>query len=222
MRLRLVLSAAVSIVLAGVVVTTTTATALSPSTGPAPATHSVIVRPVRSAGQPVNGFHVKAENGDSIDCSFADPSPGAVDPNIEDCSPSAAYAIACWKAASAHHALCMRNPTSHRLYRLPLMSSFAKTAAPKSSSRAPLLIVLTDGTRCSIRDGGAWSSLKSHPKWAGSYSCTRHGVVWASPKSKHYGINESGASWSVHTGSASGKGRLTIRHVSRSYFVGSG
>jgi hypothetical protein len=220
MRLRLVLIAALWTALAGAAATTTTATATAPSAATPPATHSVIVRPVTSAGQPASGFHVKAQKAGSIDCSFPDASPGAVGRNIEECSPSAEYAIACWKAAEAHHALCMRDPSSRRLYRIRLMSSFAKTAVAKSKSRAPLLIVLTDGTRCSIRDGGAWAVLKSHPKWTGAYTCSRHGVVWAPPHAKHYGIDESATSWSVHTGSATGNGTLTVRHVKRAYFVG--
>jgi hypothetical protein len=207
MRLRRVLIAVLSTVLVGAGITATAATASTPSAGTPAATQSIIIRPVTSTGKASSGFHVKAQGEkDAIDCSGRDPSPGAVDRNIEECSPSAAYAIACWKAATAHHVLCTRNPSSHRLYRIPLTSSFAKTAVAKPKSRAPLLIVLTDGTRCSIRDGGAWAILKSHPNWSGSYSCTKHGVVWASPHAKHYGINESTASWTVHTGSAAGTG----------------
>jgi hypothetical protein len=220
MRIRLVLFGAVSVALVGTTATSI-ATASPHPAAAAPATQSVIVRPVTSAGQPASGFHVKVQHGGSIDCGAPPfPSPGAVDRNIEECSPSAAYAIACWKAAEAHHALCLRNPSSHRLYRIRLTRSFAKTPAVKAKLRAPLLIVLTDGTRCTIRDGGAWSILKSHPKWFGSYSCSRHGVVWSPPHSKRFGVNESAASWSVHTGSAAGTGKLTVRHVKTAYFVG--
>jgi hypothetical protein len=100
------------------------------------------------------------------------------------------------------------------------MGAFASTPALKAALRAPLLIVLTDGTRCAIRDGGAWGTLTSHPKWNGSYSCSKHGVVWAPPHSKRYGVNESGASWTVHTGPGGGSGGLTVRHIKRAYFVG--
>lgn len=224
MRIRLVLFAVLSMALVGATAATgATASPLTATAGGAAhaATRSLIIRPVTSAGKPAAGFTVKVQHGESIDCSAPPfPSPGAVDRNIEECSPSAAYAIACWKAAQAHQALCIRNPSSHRVYRIGLTSSFAKTAAVKARLRAPLLIVLNDGTRCTIRDGGAWSALKGHPNWFGSYSCTRHGVVWSPPKSTHFGINESSASWTVHTGSATGTGKLTVRHVKRAYFVG--
>jgi hypothetical protein len=220
MRLRMVLIVGLSLSLVGAAAATTTALASPRSAASVPATQSVTIRPVTSAGHAATGFHVKVQHSGSIDCSERFASPGAVNRNVEECSPSAAYAIACWKSATAHRALCMRNPSSHRLYSARLTSSFAATAAVKAKLRAPLLIVLTDGTRCSIRDGGAWSSLKSHPKWTGSYSCTKHGVVWSPPHAKHEGVNESAASWTVHTGSATGTGELTVRHVKRAYFVG--
>jgi hypothetical protein len=186
---------------------------------PAP-TVRVVVRPVTTAGRASAGFKVHNESDDVVDCSFADPSPGAVSRNIEFCSPSASYAIACWNAVSAHHVLCMRDPASKKVYKLSRTGQFAHTKLAPAAQRAPLLIVLTDGTRCDIRDGGAWGTLKSHPNWSGSYSCTRHGVVWASPHAKHNGVNESRTSWTVQTAAGTGAGKLHVRHVRRAYFVG--
>jgi hypothetical protein len=184
-----------------------------------PATAKVVVHPVTTTGHARAGFAVQSEPGDTVDCSFADPSPGALSRNIEFCSPSAAYAIACWKSATAHHVLCMRDPTAKKLVKLPRTGKFASTARAHKAQRAPLLIVLGDGTRCSIRDGGAWGTLQSHPNWAGSYSCDHHGVVWTPPNAKHNGVNESTASWTVRTAPASGQGQLVTRRVKRAYFV---
>jgi hypothetical protein len=185
-----------------------------------PPTRSVIIRPVTSAGQPARGFHARTQQTDPIDCSTAAPSPSSVDRNVDWCAPEDAYAIACWQTVTAHHALCMFNPSTHRLYRVPLTGSFASTAVVKARTRAPLLIVLADGARCSIRDGGAWGPApKAHPNWAPFYGCSKRGVVWGPPHAKHYGINESRASWTVRT-SAATTGKLTIRRVKRAYFVG--
>jgi hypothetical protein len=219
MRLRLVLLGLLATAIAGTAASTTAVANARPAPVPAP-TQSIVVRPVTSTGHAASGFHVTTQHNASIDCSSRFASPGAVDRNIEECSPSAAYAIACWKAATAHHSLCMRNPSSHRLYKVQLTAAFAKTGLAKPKSRAPLLVVLTDGTRCSIRDGGAWGQLKEHPTWFGTYSCTKHGVVWSPPHEGHYGINESASTWTLRTGSASGKGTLTVRKVERAYFVG--
>jgi hypothetical protein len=217
MRLTILPAVALTALIASAAMPVATASASAPASFAA--THTVTVLPVTSTGHAASGFHVTNESGE-IDCSFADPSPGALAANIEECSPSVAYAIACWKAAKAHDALCLRNPSSHHLFRIHLMGSFASTPAPTAALRAPLLIVLTDGTKCTIRDGGAWGTLASHPKWNGSYSCTKHGDVWAPPSSKRYGVNEAASSWTVHTASATGTGGLTVRHIKRAYFVG--
>lgn len=190
----------------------------------APARHAatvqVVVRPVTSSGHAVSGYGVHRENDGQIDCSERSPSPGAVNRNIQLCFPSAEYAIACWRSTAKHRSLCTRDPSKKSLVSIPRTGKFAATSPPRKSRRAPLLIVLEDGTRCSIRDGGAWGSLSSHPTWVGTYSCTRHGIVWSPPNADHYGVNESHASWTVRTSTGSGNGRVVTRHIKRAYFVG--
>jgi hypothetical protein len=185
-----------------------------------PATAKVIAAPVTASGQASSGFTVhKTPKSDVVECNFAEPSPGSISPNVEECSPSAAYAIACWKAATAHEALCMQNASSHKLSEVKLDGKFAATKAASAYDRAPLYLVLTDGTHCSIRDGGAWGFLKSNPHYTGSYSCSDQSNVWAPPKSGHYGVNESAATWTVRTASESDKGPLVTRDVASAYFV---
>jgi hypothetical protein len=191
----------------------------SSSSPAAAATVKVVVRPVTSAGVHAAGFQVTRES-ERVDCSYTSPSPGAVDRYIDFCSPSVAYAIACWKARVAHHVLCMRNPASHELYRMPRSGRFAKSPLAPTKDRAPLRMVLGNGSVCTIRDGGAWGSLKNHPQWQGTYSCTGGDNVWAPPHAHHDGVNEQNPSWTVHTASAYGTGPITVRHVRKAYFVG--
>ena len=182
-------------------------------------TQRIVVRPVNSTGHARTGFSVTAEaNGGQVDCSDHTESPGAVNRNIHLCFPSAEYAIACWKPATPQTALCMRDPSKKRLVRIPRTGRFASSSVLPRRQRAPLLIVLLDGTRCSIRDGGAWGMRKANPNWFGTYSCTRHGVVWSPPHAAHNGVNESHAAWTVRVGKDSGP--LVTRHVKRAYFVG--
>lgn len=185
-----------------------------------PATVTTVVRPVDAAGRARPGYTVRRDSGFALDCSFKDPSLGAVSSGIQTCSPSAAYAIACWKSATPHRALCLRDPSSHFLYSDRYTGRFAGARQAPRRLRAPLLVVLTDGTRCEIRDGGAWGQLKSHPRWYGTYSCSRHGVVWSAPNAAHMGIDETRASWTLTTGRADGRGRLWTQHVRRAYFAG--
>lgn len=218
MSARVSMSAALAIVftLAGATIGTVSTQAASTS-----ATKRIVVRPVTSAGTPAPGVLVTSDQkAGSVDCSTREPSPGAVSSNIEFCTPSAAYAVACWKSATPRQVLCSRDPRSGRVFSLPRTGSFASTGLAGRSKRAPLMIVLGNGKTCSIRDGGAWSSLKAHPNWFGTYSCSGETAVWSPPKATHSGINESRPTWTVHVGSISGNGPVTIRTVRRAYFVG--
>src|SRR5580693_4933648 len=100
----------------GVAVGLAPAATASPRTSTA-ATQSVVVRPVTSAGKPAKGYSVSHSYAHSgVDCGDgASSSPGAVSANIDYCSPSAVYAIACWKASTAHAVLCLQDVASHRL-----------------------------------------------------------------------------------------------------------
>lgn len=185
------------------------------------ATTRIVVRPVTSAGTPSPGVLVTSDQkAGTVDCRTPEPSPGAVSRDIEFCTPSAAYAIACWKSATPHQVLCSRDPSSGRVYALPRTGGFAATGLAGKRKRAPLTLVLGNGKRCSIRDGGAWSTLKAHPNWYGAYSCDGNAAVWSSPNATHNGIDESRSTWTVHVGSISGNGPVTIRSVRKAYFVG--
>lgn len=190
-----------------------------PVTAPAP-TKSIVVRPVTSSGHAAAGFTVMSEPTGSVDCSFAEPSPGAVSPNIEFCSPSAEYAIACWKAAKRHHVYCMRDPRKKQVALIPRAGAYADTAIAKRRDRAPLLIVLGDNDVCTMRSGGTGGTLPDHPKLYATYYCVRDGAVWAPASPAHLGINESTKVWTVRTAVAGSSNSLRTRRVKTAYFVG--
>lgn len=183
------------------------------------ATTRTIVRPVTSSGHVAAGFTLHLEPNGSVNCSLRFPSPGAVSPNIEFCGPAAEYAIACWKAALAHHALCMRVVNGRDVYRIPLDGSFAPTAIAPVKYRAPLLMKLGDGDFCLIRDGGSLGSLTGHPNLHGTYGCLHDGVVWASTSARHFGVDESHPLWRVRTAPA-GNHNLVTKVVAQGWFVG--
>jgi hypothetical protein len=183
------------------------------------ATVRAVVRPVTSTGNVATGFTMHTEPTGSVDCSAKLASPGAVSPNINFCSPSAEYAVACWNSSAAHRALCMRNPRSKDVYRIPRTGAFAATAVPPVKFRAPLLVKLADGDFCAIRDGGAWGSLTGHPELTGTYACIHAGIVWASSTARHFGVDESHPLWTVRTAPA-GNHALVTRHIVKAWFVG--
>ncbi|HZC71709.1 MAG TPA: hypothetical protein VE442_13525 [Jatrophihabitans sp.] len=195
------------------------ADAASPAGSPLQGTVKVVVRPVTTAGHPSTGFSVTGEPAGQVDCSFKEPSPGAVSSNIEFCSPSFEYAIACWKAAAPHRVLCLRDPRSQRVWRIPRHGAFASTHLAPRAQRAPLEIRLGDGHLCFIRDGAAGGMLPGHPNLFGTYTCAHDGEVWASENAKHNGVNESHPTWTVRTAHG-GSHTLLTRRVAKAWFAG--
>lgn len=193
---------------------------LAPATArPSAATKVVIVRPVGAAGYPQPGITVSSGGRFPIDCRSPEPSPAAVSRNIEFCFPTAAYAVACWKAAAAHKALCMQDPRQPQLVRFRRIGRFHPTPLAPARQRAPLGIRLGDGDYCAIRSGGAWSPPPGHPHLAGYYSCGHDGAVWAQFDAAHGGIDESQPTWTVRTAQFTSH-RLVTRRVVRAWFVG--
>jgi hypothetical protein len=175
------------------------------------------VRPVTTAGRAAPGFSVTNQKS-GVDCADGDASLAAVDADILFCAPDAAYAIACWKSATAHHVLCLRNATSKQLVKLP-----ARGAIPSTEPRThptPLNLRLANGRYCELRDGGAGSSLRNRPNWSAFYYCTGNTAVWAPLNATNFGILKSGQQWTVRVGAASGNGPLTKVSVTRAYYVG--
>lgn len=207
---------------AALLATTAAADASSASSGAPVATKQIVVRPVTSSGHAVHGYSVRKESGVKLDCSYPSPSPAAVNKNILECSPSAAYAVACWKAAGHKRTLCLDDPAKPKLVKFGYAGKFAKTAPPKKHQTAPLRLVLGNGQVCSIRDGGAWGQLRKHPNWFATYGCTGDGgqAIWAPVNARHLGIDESSSSWTVKVARQIGNEKVHVRHVAKAYFVG--
>ncbi|MBN9618328.1 MAG: hypothetical protein J0H43_01110, partial [Actinobacteria bacterium] len=177
-------------------------------------TLQLVDRPVHANGTPVSGYRVVNES-DSVTCYGA--SPVAVSPNIAECAPDASYAVACWKSAG-HTVLCLRDPLSRVLYRVRYTGNFPTTQPVRHA--VPLTLALLGGGNCYVRDGGAWSSIPSHPTWVGYYACNGHaGDVYGAPNGD--GISHTTAVWTVQTVAPSGQGAITRRSVDAAYYVGS-
>jgi hypothetical protein len=189
------------------------------ATTTAPPTVKVVVRPVTSTGHVRAGFAVSGEPSGQVNCTFVNPSVGAVNRNIEECSPAAEYAIACWKAAAPHRVLCMRNPRSKHVVRIPRAGAFAPTDVAPAAQRAPLVMRLGDDDVCAIRIGGTYGTLPGHPNLFATYICNHDGAVWASPSAPHRGVNETNPVWTVRTAHA-GSHTLVTRRVAKAWFVG--
>jgi hypothetical protein len=183
-----------------------------------PPTQKTIVRPVNAAGFARPGYTVTPEPTNHANCSFPDPAPSAVSPNIETCSPTVAAAFACWNAAAPHKILCIGNPRARKLVRIPRSGPFAPTGLAPAAERAPLSMVLANGDYCSFDTGGTGAIRVGHPLWRATYNCNDGKFLWRRPGAKHSGVFERFPDWTVIEARASGP--ITARHVLRAWFVG--
>lgn len=197
-----------------------TADASTPAQHTLTHTASVVVRPVSWAAQVTPGFTVSREKGGSVDCRFATASPGAVDADILQCSPSAEYATACWLSRTPHRSLCLRDPRSPQLVSIRRTGVMAQALPYVAARRGPLGVQLGDGTYCSIRIGGAGATLQGHPDYGTTYYCQHGQAIWAPFSTRDWGIDRSHPVWTVRTAPASGHGALRTRNVAKVWFVG--
>jgi hypothetical protein len=175
-----------------------------PAAGPAsadpPPTEVITTIAVGSKGQAVNGYHEAPPDGNVAivnDCT--DPSPSAVAANVYACSPSAAGAATCWPSTPGS-LLCVDNPWDKQLHRvsyLGQLSPVQPTASPD-----PFALVLDDGTRCLLRNGGSWGGRDDG--YVGAYGCGNSGanpaVLSLPNQGDGSGIDRSGPVWTVKVG----------------------
>jgi len=178
----------------------------------------VVIRPVTAAGRPAAGYTVVPGTQGTADCTapIGSASPAAVDGGIVECSPAFLYAVACWRRSTARSVLCYRDPWSKQLTQLPTDGPVANPAATRIPS--PLGLLLADGSRCSLRIGGAWSNLDGHPELYGTYGCDHQIAVWG--LADRDGIDRSAPAWTVRVAPMSGHGTLHTVAVRAAYYVG--
>jgi hypothetical protein len=115
------------------------------------ATKPIVLRPGTSTGNVSKAYRQKADHHSGpVDCSPPEASsPVAVDPGSYFCSPSAAYAVACWPAASSGQVLCYRDPFRREVDNV--YGSAAHRAPRLQKPAGPFGIVLDHGVKGTIR-----------------------------------------------------------------------
>jgi hypothetical protein len=184
------------------------------------ATATIVVRPVDRGGHLAAGYSAVPEaNTDRMICDRNRVSPVAVDTGIFQCGASADYAVACWRSARRGTVLCDRDPFGRQLAQIPVeFVAVTDSAAPPP---VPFGLELDNGERCNVRNGGAWSSPKQHPRWVGYYGCRSGDIVWAPVAAAATGgIDKSSSQWTVTVGAGSGESPLVRHRVVTARFVG--
>jgi hypothetical protein len=172
---------------------------------------------VTRSGRPAAGYTVTDEKGTTLMCGpQSEASFVAVNDNIVFCPPSVAYAVVCWKDPAPSTAICFPDPWSKKLVRMPSEGSLPTVTAP--SKAQPFGLLLSNGDRCKIRDGGAFSQLEGHPDLYVGYFCTSGKVLWGKQGSS--GISRSTPTWTVQAAPESGSVPLKTLRVVKAYFIG--
>ncbi|WP_242670363.1 hypothetical protein [Mycobacterium decipiens] len=171
-----------------------------PSVAAPPPTQVITAVAVGSNGQPINGFREAPAQGNvtaASDCTR--PSPSATADNIYYCSPSAAGAGTCWPSTPGS-LLCVDNPWGKRLHRVTYdgpLPPVRPIATPD-----PFALVLDDGTRCLLRNGGAWGGRDDG--YVGVYGCgdpsANLAVLWLPSQGPGTCIDRAAPVWTVKVG----------------------
>jgi hypothetical protein len=164
-----------------------------------PPTQVITVMAVGPAGQPINGYKESPPEGNVVTVEGCETSASAVADDVYNCAPTAAGAGTCWPSTPGS-LLCVDNPWDKRLHRvayrdpLPLVHP---TATPD-----PFALTLDDGTRCLLRNGGAWGVRADG--YVGVYGCgdryANLAVLWLPSQGAGTCIDRSSPVWTVKVG----------------------
>lgn len=194
----------------------TSAVPVTATSKPAAATtQRIVLRPVTARGTVATGYRLSKHLDESITCGGGIVSRAAVQPNIDECSPTAAYPVACWADSSPNTALCLRNPFAKQVDLIRTDGAVAPSKPVPTPS--PFGLTLSDGSRCTLRIGGAWGELDDHPDLYGTYGCGSE-AIWGPANSD--GINRTGSQWTVRLAPLNGHGLLHIVKITNAIFVG--
>ncbi|GAA1230658.1 hypothetical protein GCM10009657_02700 [Oryzihumus leptocrescens] len=132
------------------------------------ATDVVVLDPFRRDGTLLPGWTVhNGPQSPPADCRFDTGSPAARSGGTHACGSTAAGAVACWAPRADGHLVCAADAWDRRLFRIPAANLRPVTHAP--ARPVPLGLELVDGTRWSLRTGGAWGGRADG--LTGAYGC---------------------------------------------------
>jgi hypothetical protein len=180
------------------------AVAVSPLGGPAlaqpPTTRVITVVPVGPNGQPINGYQeAPAQSNITAASDCTTPSPSAVADDIYYCSPSAAGADTCWPSTPGS-LLCVDDPWDKRLHRVTYGGQLPPVQPAATTD--PFALLLDDGTRCRLRNGGAWGGRDDG--YVGVYGCgdasSNLAVLFLPSQGAGTCIDRSMPAWTVEVG----------------------
>ena len=165
-----------------------------------PPTQAITTVAIGPSGQPINGYReAPSQSNVTAVSECTTPSPSAVADNVYYCSPSAADAGTCWPSAPGS-LLCVDNPWDMRVHRVTYGGALPPVRPTPTPD--PFAMVLDDGTRCLLRNGGAWGGRDDG--YVGVYGCgdpsANLAVLWLPSQGPGTCIDRSAPVWTVNVG----------------------
>src|SRR6185437_12773783 len=161
-------------------------------------TQVIMVVAVDANGQPANGYREVLKAGSAPQVSDCTASPATVAGNVYLCSPAAAAADVCW-ASPPGSLLCLNDPWDKGLHRVAHSEELPHVKAPMSPE--PFALLLEDGTKCRLRNGGAWGGRDEGP--VAAYGCLGSDLavlVPSQPDALAAAIDRAQPMWTVKVG----------------------
>ncbi|MFM9378268.1 hypothetical protein [Gordonia sp. VNK21] len=189
-------------------------------TGQEAATQVVTVIAVGADGQPRDGWSVSADAPGQVQCGApAYSTRSATTGGMYDCTPNAAGAHTCWPAKPGDTGLlCAFDPWETVLHRFTADAPLTPVTRPDDPW--PWALELADGTRCTLRYGGAWGGRSDDLR--GAYGCSGTDDVVLTEVNQNP-VGSSAAQWTVRVGQlGSGTPDLpapTVVGVTTAYFT---
>ena len=161
-----------------------------------PATQVITAVPVGPNGQPIDGYQEAPAAGNVTTVSDCTVSLSAVGDDIFACAPSAAGADPCWPSTPGT-LLCVDDPWNKRLHRVSYDGQLPQVQPGAITD--PLALLLDDGTRCRLRNGGAWGGRDDG--YVGVYGCGGAlAVLWLPSQGPGTCVDRSAPAWTVRVG----------------------
>jgi hypothetical protein len=170
---------------------------IQPAANPAPATKVVNIVAMNPDGTPATGYTTDNKASTQLEADGCYPSFAAVSADIVSCAPTAAGANVCWVGPDRTALVCGMSPWEKRV--LLYTASGPVPTAPPAVNPQPWGLVLADGSRCQIRNGGAWPGRADD--YNGAYSCEGP-TEYVLANSDRY-VDRSRPTWTVKVGELS-------------------
>lgn len=164
-------------------------------THPTVPTEVINVVAVDAVGNPLSGWTAKNATRTVVDCSYPYPAASSVGTDIVSCGSTADSSHTCWIHQDRQSLTCALDIWSKTFLQYRVTTRLA--AVPAAEKKQPAWLELDDGTRCTLRHGGAWGGRADG--LVGAYGCNGSPYVVLAERGSPT-VDTSTPQWTVRVG----------------------